>query len=57
MSRTDNRSIMDTNVARLLGAICAGLGILSAVGYGIFKWKELRTLREIRDRLPKPDSN
>jgi hypothetical protein len=45
---------MDTNVARLLGAVCAGLAIFSTVGYGIFKWKELRTLREIRDRLPKP---
>jgi hypothetical protein len=45
---------MDANLARVLGAIGAGIAVLSTVGYYILKWKELRTLREIRDRMPKP---
>jgi hypothetical protein len=33
--------------------VCAGIGIVSTVAYYVFKAKELRALREIRDRMPR----
>jgi hypothetical protein len=44
---------MDTSVITIIAVACAGLGAVSTVVYYIFKAKELRVLREIRDRLPK----
>ena len=44
---------MDTDTVRLIAVICAGVAVVSTVAYYVFKYKELRTLREIRDRLPK----
>ena len=46
---------MDASVIRIIAVACAGLGVISTVVYYIFKAKELRVLREIRDRLPKQD--
>jgi acyl-coenzyme A synthetase/AMP-(fatty) acid ligase len=43
---------MDVNIT-LIAVGCAVLGAISTVVYYIFKAKELRVLREIRDRLPK----
>lgn len=44
---------MDASVIRIIAIACAALGAISTVVYYIFKAKELRVLREIRDRLPK----
>jgi hypothetical protein len=30
---------------------CAGIAVVSTVAYYVLKWKELKTLREIRDEL------
>ena len=45
---------MTPEIGRLLGAVCAGIAIVSTVVYYVLKFKELRVLREIRDRLDKP---
>jgi hypothetical protein len=47
---------MSANLARLLGAVCAGIAIISTVAYYVFRLKELSVLREIRDRLPTSES-
>ena len=44
---------MTANLAGILGAIAAGLAVVSSVLYYVLKWKELQVLRDIRDRLPK----
>jgi hypothetical protein len=45
---------MDTQTIGIVGMVCAGLGIVSTVLYHVVRLKELRVLREIRDRLEKP---
>ena len=44
---------MDTEVTRLIGFVFACVGLVSTVVYYVFKYKELKTLREIRDKLTK----
>lgn len=43
---------MAPDVFRIIGVVCAGVALVSTVVYYVFKWKELKVLREIRDRLP-----
>jgi hypothetical protein len=45
---------VDTQTIGIVGMVCAGLGIVSTVLYHVVRLKELRVLREIRDRLEKP---
>ena len=44
---------METETVRLIAMICAGLAVVSTVIYHVVRIKELRVLREIRDRLGK----
>ena len=44
---------MDTDTTRLVAIGFACVGLASTVVYYVFKFKELRVLREIRDRLSK----
>ena len=46
---------MAPDFARWIGFGFACIGLASTVAYYIFKAKELRALREIRDRLPRQD--
>ena len=41
---------LDT-VVPYVAMACAGIGVISTVVYYVFKYKELRVMREIRDRL------
>lgn len=41
------------SIVPLFAMVCAGIAIVSTVVYHVMKYKELKTLREIRDRLPK----
>ncbi|MCC7009251.1 MAG: hypothetical protein IT184_10570 [Acidobacteria bacterium] len=43
---------MDTDLFRYVGLGFACIGLVSTVVYYVFRYKELETLREIRDRLP-----
>jgi hypothetical protein len=40
-------------IVPIFAMVCAGIAIVSTVVYYVLKFKELKTLREIRDRLPK----
>jgi hypothetical protein len=42
---------MDSNFVGLFAMVCAGIAIVSTVVHYVLKFKELRVLREIRDRL------
>jgi hypothetical protein len=42
---------MSPEVVTVVAMVCAGIGVVSTVAYYVFKWKELKTLREIRDKL------
>ena len=42
---------MPPEVVTVIAVVCAGIGVVSTVAYYVFKWKELKTLREIRDKL------
>ena len=44
---------MPENIFPIIGAVCAGFAMVSTVVYYVFKYKELRTLRDIKDRLDK----
>ena len=44
---------MRTNFFGIVGMICASIGIVSTVLYYVLKFRELKLLREIRDRMPK----
>jgi hypothetical protein len=37
----------------VIAVVCAGVGLVSTIAYYIFKAREIRLLRDIRDRLPK----
>ena len=43
---------METEVFRYIGLGFACVALVSTVVYYVFKYQELKTLREIRDRLP-----
>jgi hypothetical protein len=45
---------MDAETVRIIGMVCAGIAVVSTVFYHVLRYKELRVLREIRDRLGKP---
>lgn len=40
-------------IFRLIPVVCAAIAVASTVVYYVFKWKELKVLREIRDNLTK----
>ena len=42
---------MEINFVVLFAMACAGIGIVSTVLYYVVKFKELRVLRDIRDRM------
>jgi len=42
---------MDQDLIRIIAVACAGLGVVSTAAHYVFKWKELRTLQEIRDKI------
>jgi hypothetical protein len=42
---------MGETMIGIIAVVCAGVGLVSTVAYYVFKWKELRTLEEIRDEL------
>ena len=44
---------MDADTGRIIGFVFACIGLASTVVYMVFRYKELKTLREIRDRLGK----
>jgi hypothetical protein len=44
---------MDSEAVRVIAMVCAGLGAASTVLHFILKFRELRLLREIRDREKK----
>ena len=44
---------MDTETTRLIAVVFAGIGVVSTVVYYVFKAKEIRALRDIRDKLSK----
>lgn len=46
---------MDNDFVRLFAMTCAGIGIVSTAVYYVLKFKELRVLREIRDRMDASD--
>lgn len=41
------------SIVPIFAMVCAGIAIVSTVVHYVLKFKELKTLREIRDRLPK----
>ena len=43
---------MDIEIMRIVGLVFACIALVSTVVYYVFRYKELRVLREIRDRLP-----
>jgi hypothetical protein len=45
---------MEVDGVRIFAMVCAGIAIVSSVLYHVVRIKELRVLREIRDRLEKP---
>lgn len=51
---------MSEELVRYLAVGAAAIGVVSTVLFYVFKWKEIRLLRDIRDRLdhdgdrPKP---
>jgi hypothetical protein len=49
-------SSSDEATTRLIAVVFAGISVVSTVVYYIFRYKELKTLREIRDRLGRPGS-
>ena len=44
---------MQENIFPIIGVVCAAFAVVSTIVHYVFKFKELRTLREIRDRLDK----
>ena len=46
-------SLMDTETTRLIAIGFACIGLVSTVVYYVFRYKELKVLREIRDRVSK----
>jgi hypothetical protein len=44
---------MDADPITVIAVVCAGIGLVSTIVYYVFKARELRLLREIRDKLPK----
>ena len=42
---------MSTDAVRIIAIACAAIGVASTIVYYVLKFKELRVLREIRDRL------
>lgn len=42
---------METDFVRLFAMACAGIAVVSTVVYYVVKFKELRVLRDIRDRM------
>ncbi len=47
---------MEVETVRIVGMVCAGLAVVSTVVYHVLRFKQLRVLREIRDRLGKPSA-
>ena len=41
------------SIVPVFAMVCAGIAIVSTVLYHFGKYKEIKTLREIRDRLPR----
>jgi hypothetical protein len=44
---------MDNQIVTIFAMVCAAIAIVSTVFHYVFKWKELKTLREIRDEVAK----
>ena len=44
---------MPSDPVTIIAIVCAGIGLVSTIAYYVFKAKEIRVLRDIRDRLPK----
>ena len=42
---------MKTNWVQIVAMVCAGIAVVATVVGGFMKRQELKTLREIRDRL------
>jgi hypothetical protein len=47
---TDYTLSMDPETVRVIAMVCAGLGAASTVLYFVLKFRELRLVREIRDK-------
>jgi len=44
---------MDSETGRIIGFVFACIGLASTTVYMVFRYQELKILREIRDRLGK----
>jgi hypothetical protein len=49
----DIGSVVDVPTVRLIGMVCADLGIVSTAIYHLVRVRELAVLRNIRDRMGK----
>jgi hypothetical protein len=47
------KAIMETATIRIFAVACGGIATVSTVFYHVMKFKEVKTLREIPDRLGK----